>query len=75
MFWGVERGGGILVKMGMIIQKTIKWPPKEFTIQELISMNQHFDSLTLQFFVNRRLSEGTLARSKESAAKFRVKQP
>jgi hypothetical protein len=54
------------------MKKTITWPTEEFTMQELIGLNPNFDTLTLQFLVNRGLSDGTVVKTKQSD-KFRVK--
>jgi len=42
------------------MKKPIAWPQKEFLLQELIGLNPDFDTLTLHFLVNRRLSDGSL---------------
>jgi hypothetical protein len=45
------------------MKKPIAWPQKEFLLQELIGLNPDFDTLTLHFLVNRRLSDGSLFRT------------
>jgi hypothetical protein len=56
-----------------IMKKNIQWPEEEFTLQDLIGLNPQFDSLTLHFLVNRKLSDGSLIKTKQDGC-FRLNQ-
>ena len=59
--------------MKTTIKKNINWPTEEFTLQDLIGLNPNFDSLTLHFLVNRRLSDGSIIRESKADNVFCVK--
>ena len=59
--------------MKATLKKNINWPTEEFTLQDLVVLNPNFDSLTLHFLVNRRLSDGSVIREFKADNVFCVK--
>jgi len=45
------------------MKKEIIWPKEGFMLQEFIGLNPDYDTLTLQFLVNRKLADGSLQKT------------